>query len=221
MRTAGGRDEELVVWSEEAGGESRFAAHPHMTSDDVAKFVKAAEALVRQSREYRAWVSHLRCDLGMDRCTFMPRAEGATLEMHHAPLTLFEVCEVVLRHRLALGHPVTTMALADEVLAAHMDDNVGALPLLRSLHRLAHEGTLVVLPQMVHGGWDRFLRDYPMGVSEELLARVAAWAALRPEDAAAGAAAVSPGAPLAVEGAREPGPDERRMMLMGPPGGRR
>ncbi len=192
IRSFEGRDEELCIT---AGGffEEPFMTGQMVTAEEVTRFIKKTEALVRGCREYKAFIAHLRIDLGMDRCSFLANADvsdGVALEFHHCPLNLYEIIDLILTHRLARGQAVTSMTVADEVLQAHFAGMVGVVPLLRSIHKLVHGGTLKIHPAMVHGNWLELLRSYPDGASEEIVAKLIAFCETSEEEVAAAAARV-------------------------------
>lgn len=179
IRSYGSRDEELYLRSDGGFFEEPFMTDRIVSAEESVRFIKKIEALVRGSREYKTYISYLRVDLGMNRCSFLPNLDVSTddigLEMHHCPLTLFEIVDIVITHRLGRGQAVTSLSVADEVMRAHFDNAVGLVPVCRSAHKLVHSGALFVHPLMVHGAWIEFLRAYSDGVSEETVAKLIAF----------------------------------------------
>jgi hypothetical protein len=178
IRSHGSADADLRVVAEGGYFEAPFMFSDAVGNEDTTRLIKNVELLVRGAREYKQYLGHLRHDLGMRTCSFfssVPVEDKVGIEFHHAPLTLFEVVETVLNHRLVQGHGVTSMTLADEVLQAHMHHLVGLIPLLKSAHLLVHTGALLVHPAMVHGDWVAFLRCYHQGVTPALVAKAIAF----------------------------------------------
>ena len=182
IRSHGGRDEELYLSAEGSFFEEAFMTDRIVTAEESVRFIKKIEALIRSSNEYKAYISYLRNDLGMNRCSFFPNLDMTTdeigLEMHHCPINLYTMVDIVITHRLARGQPVTSLSVADEVMRMHFENMVGMVPLCRSAHKLVHANALTVHPAMVHGDWLGFLRSYPDGVSEELVAQLLAFVAV-------------------------------------------
>jgi hypothetical protein len=219
VRSHGSRDDELRIAAEGNFFSEPFATSRMVTAEESVRFVKKVELLVRNSREYKAFVGHLRHDLAMDRCSFLPgidmSTDDVTLEFHHHPLTLFQIVDVVLAHRLASGHAVTSLTVADEVLAAHASGMVGVLPLSRTVHRLVHAGAIVVHPAQVHGDWLSFLRAYPLGVDAETVAGLLGFCSVTEEAMVASLAKIdaSASAPRLRADAVVPDPAEVRLLL--------
>jgi hypothetical protein len=221
IRSHGNRDEELYLTSDGSAVEESFMTDRIVTPEEGVRFIKAVEVLVRTSREYKAYQSYLRNDLGMNRCSVLSNVDTTTdevgLEFHHCPLNLYEVVDLVLSHRLRRGQAVTSLTVADEVLAAHMMNMVGLVPLLASLHKLAHAGSLVIHPAQVHGNWLALLRAYPDGVTEVLVERLMRFCTITEVEVMASAEKLRPGARprLRTDGA-PPRPEEVELLLMGP-----
>ena len=182
IRSHGGNDEALYLSAEGAFFEESFMTDRIVTAEESIRFIKRIEALIRGSIEYKSYIGYLRNDLNMNHCSFLSNIDMSTdevaLEMHHAPLTLFQIVELVINHRLGRGQPVTSLSVADEVMRMHFDNKIGLVPLSRSVHKLVHNGSLTVHPAMVHGNWMGILRDYSDGVTEELVAQLIGFANL-------------------------------------------
>lgn len=176
IRLHGDRDEELYLSADGNFFEESFMTSRIVTAEENVKFIKKIEALVRGSSEYKCYIGYLRNDLGMNRCSFMSGIDMSnddiTLEMHHAPLTLFQIVEIIIGHRLNRGQAVTSLSIADEVMNMHFENKVGMVPLTKSAHKLVHARSLTIHPAMVHGNYLGFLRDYPDGVDETVISQI-------------------------------------------------
>ena len=224
IRSHGGRDEELYLSAENSFFEEAFMTDRIVTAEDNVRFIKKIEALIRGSNEYKAYISYLRNDLGMWHCSFLPNLDMSMdeigLEMHHCPINLYTMVDIVITHRLARGQPVTSLSVADEVMNMHFENKVGMVPLSRSAHKLVHAGNLTVHPLMVHGDYLGFLRSYPDGVSEELVAQLLAFINVD-ETAVANSAAKIDGRlaqPRLRDDSVVPSRDEVNLLLMAPAG---
>ena len=222
IRLHGERDEELYLSADSSFFEESFTTDRIVTAEEMVRFIKKIEALVRGSREYKAWVGHLRNDVGLNRCSFLSNLDFSTdeigLEMHHCPLTLYEIVEVVLNHRFARGQAVTSLSVADEVMRAHFEDHVGVVPLSRSVHKLVHAGTVSVHSLQVHGDWLSFVRDYADGINEETVAKLLRFVELEEEEVVTRAACLDGATvrPRTIPGVRVPSVSEVTVLLMAP-----
>ena len=222
IRSHGGRDEELYLSAENSFFEEAFMTDRIVTAEENVRFIKKIEALIRGSNEYKSYISYLRNDLNMNRCSFLPNLDMSTdevgLEMHHCPINLYTMVDVVITHRLARGQPVTSLSVADEVMNMHFENMVGMVPLSRSAHKLVHAGGLTVHPAMVHGDWLGFLRSYPDGVSEELVAQLLAFLSVEVEMVAQAAVKIDgrQAQPRLRDDASVPSREEVNLLLMAP-----
>jgi hypothetical protein len=224
IRMHGGRDEELYLSADGAFFEESFMTDRIVTAEESVRFIKKIEAIIRGSAEYKAYIGYLRADLGMDHCSFLPNLDMSMdeigLEMHHAPLTLYAIVDIVITHRLARGQAVTSLSVADEVMRMHFENKIGLVPLCRSAHKLVHSGALTIAPQMVHGAWVEFLRDYPDGATEETVAQLLAFVSVT-EDIVMQAAVKIDGnlaTPRLRADTTVPSREEVGLLLMAPPG---
>lgn len=223
IRVHDGRDEELYLSAEGNFFEEAFVTDRIVTAEEQVRFIKKIEALVRGSREYKAYIGYLRNDLGMDRCSVLPNLDttaGVTLEFHHAPLNLFQIVDIIINHRLSRGQPVTSLSVADEVMRMHAENLVGLIPVSRSVHKLIHAGALTVHPAMVHGDWLGFLKAYPDGVTEDIISAMLRFVSVTEQLVVEMAEKVDAAAaePRFREGAYIPSRDEVNLLLMAPAG---
>ena len=139
------------------------------------KLIRAAERLIRTSKEYSYYLGFLKQDLGMCRCSVMPNLDGETnsLEMHHYPFTLFELCEIVMKKQFAANIPVNTFTIADEVLRLHYENVVGLVPLSVTVHQLVHAGRIFLKLSQTFGNISKFITDYQDFIEDELIAKLA------------------------------------------------
>ena len=139
------------------------------------KLIRAAERLIRTSKEYSYYLGFLKQDLGMTRCSVMPNldAECNTLEMHHYPFTLYELCEIVMKKQFASNIPVNTFTIADEVLRLHYENVIGLVPLSVTVHQLVHAGRIFLKLSQTFGNISKFVTDYQDFIDEELIVKLA------------------------------------------------
>ena len=140
------------------------------TDTEKEAIVKQAEALCRASMEYSDYIAYLRSNVGMDACEFFNNISKANskkirIEVHHAPLTLFDIIKLVLDRAIRTGDEINPMLLAEEATRIHYMNQVGLIPLSKTLHEVVHNSDKLVIPMyMVYGDFRAFLENF----SEEL-----------------------------------------------------
>lgn len=158
---------EVVVM--ENPGEFEFE-ESYTTDTEKTNIVKHTEALVRSSMEYADYIAYLRANVGMDACAFFNNISKANskkirIEVHHAPLTLYDITKLVLDRAIRTGEEVNCMLLAEQVTEIHYMNQVGLIPLSKTLHEVVHNSDKLVIPlYMIYGDFRAFLDMF----SEEL-----------------------------------------------------
>ena len=133
---------------------------------EKVKFIKRIEKYIRSSMEYRDYIAYLREYVGMDACAFFSNVNKDTskrikIEVHHSPLTLFDIVAIVVEKFLATGTPLDDLLITDEVLELHYKNMVGLIPLSKTLHEVAHNSDKLTIPTyMVFGNFKEFLEYY-------------------------------------------------------------
>lgn len=135
---------------------------------EKTKVVKEIERIVRSSMEYGDYIMFLRQNVGMDACAFFNNVSKQTnkrvkIEIHHTPLTLYDISKVVLDKHLKSGEPLNTLDIAEEVMRIHYNNQVGLIPLSKTLHEVVHGpgADKVVIPiYMIFGDYMAFLEEY-------------------------------------------------------------
>ena len=142
--------------------------------DDRRKAVKAVERLVRTSMELKDYIKHLRDELDMKRCSLIKGAVvgKAKVEIHHHPLTLYEVVDLAAERRRMLGKPFSEVQVAEEVVRLHYENKVGLVPLATTAHQLAHSGDLDVGLDHVFGDVAALLVEYSAVVPDSMVEKV-------------------------------------------------
>lgn len=138
------------------------------TDVEKVQLIKRIEQIVRSSGEYQDYTYFLRKNMDMDSCAFFHNISKATgskvrIEIHHAPLTLFDIASIVLERAIEEGDEIDDLLLAEEVTEAHYNNLVGLIPLSKTLHELAHpkKGDPLVIPlYMIYGDYLGFLSKY-------------------------------------------------------------
>ena len=119
---------------------------------DYINYLKNIERLVRSCKEYRVWTALCR-EHGGWRCAVSGLTlDDCSIEIHHTPYTLFDLCAIVL-HNWKSSRGFTTLEIAYKVMELHFQGLVGWVPLTKTNHEAAHSGTLVVPLSKVRGNW--------------------------------------------------------------------
>lgn len=151
----------------------KFAAPMNMeysvslrTEKDRNKFIKKVEQTIRSSKEYKDYIHFLKEHMDLDQCIFFQAVSPEEnkrfrVELHHEPFTLYDYVSVVLDKFLDEGQEINDLAIADEVMELHYNNQVGLVPLSKTIHRLVHESVKVMVPlNMVYGSYNEFLENY-------------------------------------------------------------
>ena len=133
------------------------------------KFIKRVERIVRGSMEYKDFIQYISKYMDMNRCAFFLNAgtsDGSggnklKIERHHTPLTLYDICDIVLQKYIDKGEPINDLMIAQEVLQLHYEGKVGLIPLSRAIHKIVHNTDLIKIPLwLVSDGYIDFLEEY-------------------------------------------------------------
>ena len=135
------------------------------TDKDKDKFIKRCERIIRSSTEYRDYISFLKEHVDMDRCAFLNAVSAADskrvkIEIHHEPFTLYDITAVVVERFMDSDMELNELMIADEVMELHYNNEVGLIPLSKTIHEVVHNSTKLVIPlNMVYGQYTNFLKD--------------------------------------------------------------
>lgn len=145
------------------------------TDRDKVKFIKRVENIVRGSLEYRDYIGFLKDHVNMKHCAFFTNMENSTgnrvrIEIHHEPLTLFDIVQTVINRHLEECIPINDLLIADEVIELHYRNMVGLIPLSKSIHQIVHHGTDLVIPlTIVYGEYKKFLDEYSEYIDDAVI----------------------------------------------------
>lgn len=149
--------------------------------DDKArtKFIKEIVATVRKCPEYARYRTFLIENLDMNRCSILSglspeEVAAAGLEIHHAPLALYDICELVLGQMQVDQMRITIFSVANRVMAYHWKGYVGLVGLTQTLHEAVHAGQLHIDPRTIFGNWQALLDENRSGLTEHLVEKLRA-----------------------------------------------
>lgn len=122
---------------------------------ELTRFTKKCVSMIRQTIEYRDWVSYVKDSMGHKICLFTQESsDELTVEIHHHPLTLFDYVSIVLNTYMANALEFSSLDIMRDVLLLHFNDQVGYVPMVTTLHEKYHNGYLTIPPKYIQGVWD-------------------------------------------------------------------
>jgi len=125
------------------------------------RFLKAVVAQVRRSYEYHLWTKYVKQTLGYKRCALTGEVQDdVTIELHHHPFCLQDICDVIVNNNVVNGKSFCTFDIAIEVIELHFQNNVGYIPLCKTLHEKYHNGALTIPINLVCGNWQYIVDNY-------------------------------------------------------------
>jgi hypothetical protein len=141
------------------------------------KAVMYIEKQIRNSYEYRAYVQYMKEELDLTKCSLLPNIDIKTtpvsLEFHHFPLTLFDVTSTVGRSMLMdAGTDVSTLDIAEQVMKEHFENNIGLVPLTKTIHEMAHNGSIAIPFDKINGNYEKFIERYRDHIEPDFLERL-------------------------------------------------
>lgn len=139
------------------------------------KFIKQTERIIRKSKEYTKYIETLRTNipaLNYDSIMSNISNADASLELHHYPLNLYTIVEIVLNHHLMNKDKVTTFSIAKEVMECHFRNIIGLVSLATTNHQLAHLSSIFLDKRQVFGDYETFLDEYKNAVSVEVKEKI-------------------------------------------------
>ena len=138
------------------------------------KYIQTVEKVVRSSFEYKEMIKYLRENMDMNQCAFYKNVNNTDntkvrIEIHHEPLSLYDICLIVYNKRVAYNEPLDEEYVAKEVMYHHYNLMVGLIPLAETVHELVHASYLFVPTTAVLGKYKEFVNAYqPYMLPEQL-----------------------------------------------------
>ena len=136
-------------------------------------FIKKCEKIVRNSYEYKEFVEFLKSYMDMRECAYFANvnnydSRNIKIEIHHAPFTLYDIVDTVLRKRATEGQSISLLKVCDEVMGLHYMGYVGLIPLSATVHSLVHSGSISIPLRNVFGNFHVFYTQYQNYMNPEL-----------------------------------------------------
>lgn len=136
------------------------------------KYYKYVTKMVRATIEYKDYIQFLKHNLDIDHCSFYEGYSmkgGFTIELHHAPFTLYDYVETCCTKSMDHHGWCETFRIVEEVAMLHFRFMVGLTPLSPTCHKLVHSDVLPVHPKLVIGDWKGFYGEYAPYCSEAVV----------------------------------------------------
>lgn len=149
------------------------------------KLIKYIVKRCRSSFEYKNLIDYLKKSLNINRCAFYKdysMDNGFTIELHHAPLTLFDYVETVCNchYNLDKDDPhIIPWQIEEEVNKLHYEFKIGLVSLNPTSHKLVHSGQLEIHPAMVNFNWKSFINEYKDFISDEIKNKIEKFESLK------------------------------------------
>lgn len=134
------------------------------------KFVKSVERMVRNSDDYKAFLSWVKNVLGVNFCQVSSNiVEGdATIEMHHGPIfTLFDYAAIILNDAIMRGDKISTFRIAQRVIEEHFALRVQVVMLAKTNHEAITNRDLFLNVRQGIGNVDAFIKKYARALDDE------------------------------------------------------
>ena len=135
------------------------------------KYLFNIEKVCRRSFEYKQLMRFLKDYGGMNKDSFLENVNmdnGAKIEIHHSPLTLFDIVNIIVAKREAVGESLSVPLVAKEVLYNHYKLIIGLIPLCKTVHELVHSQYLFIPSWAVLGNFKEFLNLYDKWIPYEV-----------------------------------------------------
>jgi len=154
--------EKLVITDKHSGYYLSLRRDNFEDEKEEKRFIKNVERLVRSSLEYREWLAFIKDTLNLNYCVFTKETDAETddIEIHHHPLTLYDIVMIVVDTYITNDKQFCTFDIASEVINLHFQLKVGFVPLLGSLHKKFHNGFLDIPIELVYGDYKYLLENY-------------------------------------------------------------
>lgn len=139
------------------------------------KLIKYITARIRKTIEYKNLIQYLKRTMNINHCSFYKDYSidrGFIIELHHAPLCLFDYVEVVCNKYFDKNGFIRCWEVEEEVNKLHYQFMVGLVPLNCTAHQLVHSEALTIHPEMVNFKWDKFVSEYEPFLTEEVRTKV-------------------------------------------------
>jgi len=137
---------------------------------EQASFLKSTERIIRNSTEYRSWVSYVTSTLGYNVCSLThEKLVECTLDVHHHPIALFSLVKIVTDEFIEKNREFSSFDIALRTMELHYQNKVGYTVLLSDIHSKFHNGYQKIPIEHVHGDYKYILDNFNIDDDERNL----------------------------------------------------
>jgi hypothetical protein len=151
----------------------------HTPEDLDEKTIMYIEKEIRNSHEYRSYIQYMKEELDLTKCALLPNIDIKTtpvsLEFHHFPFTLFDITGIVgksMLNNLSENESVSCFDISEKVMLEHFKNNVGLVPLTKTLHEMAHNGAIAIPFDKINGNYNKFIEEYNQHIEPDFVDRI-------------------------------------------------
>lgn len=132
---------------------------------DLKKYFADIERTVRNSFEYRKYISYLRENFDMTKCSIYENVSnadtlGIKIHIHHEPITLYDIVVTIYNKRKFFHEDLSIFMVAKEAMYVHYCLMIGLIPLSETVHELVHNQYLFIPTTKVFGHYKEFIKQY-------------------------------------------------------------
>ena len=152
----------------------KYISEEDLTEKSITSLEKK---VIRNSYEYKSYINYLKNELDLTQCALLPgidiKTDPVSLEFHHYPLTLYDITLTVACQLIASsdGKAVSGFDIAEQVMKEHYENNIGLIPLTKTLHQMAHSNSITIPLDKVSGNYKNFYNKYKEFMPAEVLER--------------------------------------------------
>lgn len=143
----------------------------YLDAAKLKRFIKKVEKAIRSSDAYSNYIGNLRNEKGFVNCAVRGNitSEDASIEFHHYPFTLYNICNAVIMKHLINNEKFNSFSIANEVLELHSKNLVGLVPLCITEHQLVHDGVQSIPLKSVYGKVNEFVELYKDYLDDDII----------------------------------------------------
>jgi len=138
-----------------------------LEGQEYKKFVSAVKKQIRQSPEYKNWLSALHRYAYTDYCAIT--GLDRSIEVHHEPIRLTTYIETAMNVYIANNETFASFDIARLVIHWHYSNYIGWIPLTQPIHKLVHDQELFIPSFLIRGNWIQFVKEYYRYMPESAL----------------------------------------------------
>jgi len=140
---------------------------------EYTAFVKYVKKQVRQSPEYKTWITLLHKLPYTDVC--MLCGLDTDIEIHHEPIRLQTYVETAIALFLSTNSGFTSFDIAKQVIDWHFNNFVGWITLTKPIHEKVHNRDIFIPSFLIRGNWIAFVQQYWTYMPDEALTNLFAY----------------------------------------------